>query len=116
MQLTHKDVFLDFFKDKKEMIFKLHSGAKLNLKNGFLSAEIDDRTVRVAKLSKACVEKVEYLESKGYIPFSADVRFFITLNVGYSFKVDKFKQSNGKIIVNISEHINKRYIKLFRTF
>ena len=95
MQLTHKDVVLDFFKDKKEMIFKLHSGAKLNLKNGFLSAEIDDRTVRVAKLSKACVEKVEYLESKGYIPFSADVRFVV------AWKGEDDEQETAVLLPNI---------------
>jgi ATP-dependent DNA helicase RecQ len=95
MQLTHKDVVLDFFKDKKEIIFKLHSGAKLNLKNGFLSAEIDDRTVRVAKLSKACVEKVEYLESKGYIPFSADVRFVV------AWKGEDDEQETAVLLPNI---------------
>ena len=95
MQLTHKDVVLDFFKDKKEIIFKLHSGAKLNLKNGFLSAEIDDRTVRVAKLSKACVDKVEYLESKGYIPFSADVRFVV------AWKGEDDEQETAVLLPNI---------------
>jgi ATP-dependent DNA helicase RecQ len=95
MQLTHKDVVLDFFKDKKEIIFKLHSGAKLNLKNGFLSAEIDDRTVRVAKLSKACVEQVEYLESKGYIPFSADVRFVV------AWKGEEDEQETAVLLPNI---------------
>ena len=77
MRLTHKDVVLDFFKGKKEIIFKLHSGAKLNFKDRYLSAEIENRTVRIAKLSKACMEKVEYFKSKGYIFTSAKVRFVV---------------------------------------
>lgn len=77
LQLTHKDVVLDYFKDKKEIIFKLRSGMKLSLNDGFLYAELDGRTARVAKLSKACVANIEQLEQKGYHPCGADVRFVV---------------------------------------
>lgn len=77
LQLTHKDVVLDYFKDKKEIIFKLHSGMKLSLNEGYLYAELDGRTVRVAKLSKACVANIEQLEQKGYHPWGAEVRFVV---------------------------------------
>lgn len=77
LQLTHKDVVLDYFKDKKEIIFKLRSGMKLSLTDVFLCAELDGRTVRVAKLSKACIANIEQLAQKGYRPCGADVRFVV---------------------------------------
>ncbi len=64
LQLTHKDVVLDFFKDKKEIIFKLHSGMPLSIKDEFLYAELDGRTVKVAKLSKARMLELENLSAK----------------------------------------------------
>jgi ATP-dependent DNA helicase RecQ len=77
LQLTHKDVVLDYFKDKKEIIFKLRSGMRLSLNDGFLHAELDGHTVRVAKLSKACVASLDHLEQKEYHPCGADVRFIV---------------------------------------
>jgi len=77
LQLTHKDVVLDYFKGKKEIIFKLRSAQKLSLNNEFITAEIDGRTVRVARLSKACLENMEMLKLKNYHPISAQVRFIV---------------------------------------
>ena len=77
LQTTHKHVVLDFFKNKKEIIFGLHSGTKLKIDDVYLSAELDGRDVRVAKFSKAFVENLEKLKDKGYTPTSADVRFIV---------------------------------------
>ena len=77
LQTTHKDVVLDFFKNKKEIIFNLRSGAKLKLDDVYLVAELNGRDVRVAKLSKAFVETLEKLKDKGYSPKSAEVRFVV---------------------------------------
>lgn len=77
LQLTHKDVVLDYFKSRKDLIAGLHSGKKLLLKECYLYAETGGRTVPVAKLSKACVEKLEHLAQKGYAPTSAEVRFVV---------------------------------------
>ncbi len=77
LQLTHKDVVLDYFKNKKEIIFKLRSGQPLSLDGEYVSAEIEGRTVRVAKLSKACVANLEALAQKDYHPISAEVRFVV---------------------------------------
>ena len=77
LQLTHKDVVLDFFKDKKEIIFKLHSGMPLSIKDEFLYAELDGRTVKVAKLSKARMLELEKLLAKGYRPCGGEVRFVV---------------------------------------
>ena len=77
LQTTHKDVVLDFFKSKKEIIFNLRSGEKLRLDDVYLIAELNGRDVHVAKLSKAFVEKLEKLKDKGYSPKSAEVRFVV---------------------------------------
>ena len=77
LQTTHKDVVLDFFKNKKEIIFNLRSGTKLRLDDVYLVAELNGRDVRVAKLSKAFVETLEKLQGKGYSPKSVEVRFVV---------------------------------------
>lgn len=77
LQLTHRDVVLDFFKGKKELIFKLHSGMRLSVTSEYLCAEICSRSVRVAKFSKRCREQLNGLQEKGYVPYLADVRFIV---------------------------------------
>ena len=83
LQLTHRDVVLDFFKGKKELIFKLHSGHPLFLKNGYLMAEIENegngirQSFPAAKLSKACSANLERLKKNGYEPYAAEVRFVV---------------------------------------
>ncbi len=77
LQLTHTDVVLDFFRDKKEAVLRLHSGMPLSQKDGFLYAEQDGRTVRVAKLSRARMAETERLSAKGYRPHDGEVRFVV---------------------------------------
>ena len=77
LQLTHKDVVLDFFKDKKEVVFQLKSGIPLFLTDAYLSAELNGRSVRIAKFSKACRERLQTLHERGYIPCSASIRFIV---------------------------------------
>ena len=45
----------------------------LSLENYFLLAELNGRTVRIAKLSK----RLDRLRSNGYTPCSAEVRFVV---------------------------------------
>ena len=49
----------------------------LSLENYFRLAELNGRTVRIAKLSKACRERLDRLRSNGYTPCSAEVRFVV---------------------------------------
>ena len=77
LQLTHKDVFLDFFKDRKRDVFKLHSGSQLILRRGYLDAMIDGQPKTVVCLSKLCMNKLEVLAQKGYLPCRAEVRFIV---------------------------------------
>lgn len=77
LQMGHKDVVLDFFKEKKELIFRLQSGSPLGVDGGYLTAEIDSRILRVVKFSKTCAERLENLREKGYKPYKASVRFIV---------------------------------------
>lgn len=77
LQLTHRDVVLDFFKDKKAQLLRLRSGSPLELDRGYLTAQVDGRPFRAAKLSKACVARLDELRRKGYSPVSAEVRFIV---------------------------------------
>lgn len=77
LQLTHRDVVLDFFKDKKELLLRLRSGMPLFIEDSYLLAERNGRTVRIAKFSKVCRERMEHLRTKGYRPVSAEIRFIV---------------------------------------
>ena len=77
LQTTHKHMVLDYFKNKKEIIFNLRSGTKLKIDDVYFSAEQNGLDVRVAKFSKAFVEILKKLKEKGYTPLSAKVRFIV---------------------------------------
>ena len=77
LQTMHKDVVLDFFKNKKDLIFNLRSGTKLKIDDIYLIAEVNGRDVRIAKLSKSFVETLEKLKDKGYTPKNSEVRFIV---------------------------------------
>jgi len=77
LQTTHKDVVLDFFKNKKELILNLRCGAELKIYDIFLSAEISGRDVRIAKFSKSFVEKLKLLESKNYKLVKSTINFIV---------------------------------------
>lgn len=75
--LTHRDVVLNFFKDKKEQILRLRSGDQLAVTGSFLSAERDGRFWRVVKLSNAFVADLEALRNRGYQPIGAEINFIV---------------------------------------
>lgn len=77
LPLSHRDVVLDFFKGKKELVFRLRSGAELHTDGDYFSAELDDHTVRIAKMSKACAARLHELSEKGYLPYKVIVRFVV---------------------------------------
>ena len=77
LQTTHKDVVLSYFKSKREIIFSLRSGTALQVDDVYLTAELNGRTVRVAKFSKAFTEFLEKLDTKGYVPTGGEVRFIV---------------------------------------
>ena len=47
LQLSHRDVFLDFFKDKKSLILKLKSGMRLAVKGNRLYVQVNGKLTPV---------------------------------------------------------------------
>lgn len=77
IQLTHRDVVLDFFKDKKNVILSLQSGNTLMVSNNCLETVVNNYPYRVAVMSKACKEKIAQYATLGYHPISAEVNFVV---------------------------------------
>lgn len=77
LQLTHKDVYLDYFKDKKRVILQLQSGSRLTPGNRGLLATVGGCSCQVLLYSKSFAGKLEQLERRGYFPVGADVRLVV---------------------------------------
>lgn len=75
LQLSHKDVYLEFFKDKKQDILTLKSGDTLNYRDYTLFDTLNDRPV--AKLSLKMRKVLSEWEERGYNVKSASVRFVV---------------------------------------
>lgn len=77
IQLTHQDVYLDYFKYCQGLVEKLRSGDCLTLEGSEFYAQIDGKRGVVARLSKKCKENVNDWASKGYFPQDAKVQFVV---------------------------------------
>ena len=77
MQLTHKDVVLDFIKDKKKLILQCRSGEPLHLNGHYLYVTYNSKRYPVVKLSSAARQKLDKLYNKGYQVKSARIRFIV---------------------------------------
>ena len=80
MHLTHKDVFLDFFKDKKSTILRLRSGMRLKLNRNQLCICGKTSLMPVGVLSKKCRDEIQKYMSRGYTPYDATIRFICAWN------------------------------------
>lgn len=74
MQLTHKDVWLDFFGSRQPLISQLNSGDELRI-DGEFCRNSDGQPI--LKFSKQRIEIMEYLKQKGYTPRSAKIKFIV---------------------------------------
>lgn len=75
LQLSHKDVFLDFFKPIKQDVLALRSGDSLTMEDNYLLAPTTHRAV--AKLSTNMQSVLSEWYDKGYDVHSASVRFVV---------------------------------------
>lgn len=75
IQLTHKDVFLDYFKTRKKTILEMRSGDALDFREGLFFVEGSSEAV--AKLSAKMQNTLLDWVSKGYHVCSASVRFIV---------------------------------------
>ena len=74
LQLTHKDVYLDFFKERKQEVLSLKGGDPLIYQDFIL---YDTGRRPVAKLSAKMQQTLLYWKGKGYEVKSASVRFIV---------------------------------------
>ena len=72
--LSYRDVYLDFFKDKKSLILKLRGGDPLRYEHSYLFTMKGEC---VASLSKTKREEIERLEGKGYQVTEGEVDFIV---------------------------------------
>lgn len=78
IQLSYRDVHLDYFKKHKATILNLYSGYRLEIKGEYLRLEEKGNRYRnIARLSKAGHDKIKNLAQKGYQPYKAEVRFIV---------------------------------------
>jgi len=75
LQLSHKDVFLDFFKNKKQNILRLQSGDHLIVKGNRLYTKINGGLFPVLQFSAKGNREVQKYISSGYTPYDAVIRF-----------------------------------------
>ena len=75
LQLTHKDVFLSFFKNVKQEVLALRSGDALTFADGYFLVPATHRAV--AKLSTTMLATLSAWHDKGYEVRSAAVRFVV---------------------------------------
>lgn len=75
LQLSHQDVFLGFFKNRKKEVLSLRSGDPLDYRNNMLY--IHGTGKAVAKLSFVMQKKLEDWQQRGYQVLSASVRFVV---------------------------------------
>lgn len=77
LQLTHRDVFLGFFKEKKKFILNLRSGMPLAPTANGMSIKIPGEEIEVLRYSKGFSEKIKNLSEKGYVPVKGKIRFIV---------------------------------------
>lgn len=77
MQLSHKDVVLEMFKNKTELIETLHAGQEININDIFAEVLQRNRPVKIIKFSEAFRRKLDQLKAKGYLPHKASIRHIV---------------------------------------
>ncbi len=77
MQLSHKDVHLGFFKDKRNLIQRIICGTKLLTNASGLFVAQNGKTIQVVRFSKKFLEEIEKNQKQGYVMESASVRFVV---------------------------------------
>lgn len=94
LQLTHKDVVLDFFKDKKELICSLKSGQFLELCEDYLCSNKNKR-LRILKLSQKARKQIQDLKQHKYVVSGAEIRFIV------AWKGEADEEESAVILPNI---------------
>ena len=72
--LTHKDVYLDYFKDKQDLILPIRDGSPLHYSNGYF---VTPHGNYVAYLSNTMRERIAQIQTKGYHVAEAEATFIV---------------------------------------
>ncbi len=75
IQLSHRDVHLGFFKDKKSLILRMQSGMHLYARKNRLYLYSNEKMIPVVQFSKSCYEKIKKIIDNGYKLYDSKVRF-----------------------------------------
>ena len=97
LPLTFKDVYLDFFKGKKNQILKLRSGQPLQFDNGYLLLPSGEK---VAYISNKIREELLRWNDKSYFVKSAKINFIVAW---------KGKEDTEETAVLLPELVLKKY-------
>ena len=74
LSLSMRDVWLDYFRHRKEQVHRLRSGDKLGYAEGYL---LNQQGQRIASLSNAMRDRIKELESKNYSVADVEVSYVI---------------------------------------
>ena len=77
LQLSHSDVFLGFFKDKKNLILRLRSGMKLLVTANGMSIVTRVGNREILRFSRSFKAQLADLAGRGYVPYKGEIRFII---------------------------------------
>lgn len=93
MQLSHRDVVLEMFKDKANLIKALHAGHEIIINDVYAEVTINSRHVKIIKFSEAFRTKLAQLKEMGYLPHKASIRHIV-----YWRHEEKSEEGTNKLI------------------
>lgn len=74
LSLSMHDIWLDYFRNRKEQVLRLRSGDKLDYAEGYL---LNQQGQRIASLSNAMRDRIRELESKNYSVADVEASYVI---------------------------------------
>ena len=74
LSLSMRDVWLDYFRPRKEQVLRLRSGDKLSYSDGYL---LTASGTRIASLSTAMLKRIKDFDSKGYAVTDVEVSYVL---------------------------------------
>ena len=77
LQLGHRDVVLDYFLSRSDLLGRLRAGLPLGLSAGYLTVAQNGKDIRAAKLSKASVDRIDTLTKKDYFFLKGEIRHIV---------------------------------------
>jgi ATP-dependent DNA helicase RecQ len=87
LQLSHKDVYLDYFKYSKQEVLSLRGGDELTYNAPYLCSAPTGQAI--ARLSQGMLDKLVKWEAKGYHVATASVRFIVAWKSKNAAKEEK---------------------------